>query len=232
VVPLLDVHSRLLGTEITFADVTRYRLLHDELEDANRQLETAYEELQSTNEELETTNEELQSTVEELETTNEELQSTNEELETMNEELQSMNDELQSTNDELRERTAEIGSLNAFMESVLSSLAAAVVVVNRDMIVQVWNTEAQDLWGLRDDEAVGQHLLNLDSGLPTGELKTLLRDVLFDGNQGGERTFDAVNRRGRHVRLRVRVSPLRSDGDTAGGALLLMDAEERTQVGN
>ncbi len=68
--------------------------LQQELEYANRELETAYEELQSTNEELETTNEELQSTVEELETTNEELQSTNEELETMNEELQSMNDEL------------------------------------------------------------------------------------------------------------------------------------------
>ncbi len=98
IVPLQDPSARLLGTSLTFTDVTRYRHLQEELASANRQLETAYEELQSTNEELQTTNEELQSTVEELETTNEELQSTNEELETMNEELQSMNDELHATN--------------------------------------------------------------------------------------------------------------------------------------
>jgi two-component system CheB/CheR fusion protein len=231
VVPLLDSRAQLLGTNLNFTDITRYRQLQQELQSANRQLETAYEELQSTNEELETTNEELQSTVEELETTNEELQSTNEELETMNEELQSMNDELQSTNVELRERTAEIDSLNSFMESVLSSLAAGVVVVNRNMIVQVWNSEAQDLWGLRENEAVGQHFLNLDSGLPTEDLKSAVREVIFDASPGAERTLSAVNRRGRTVRLRVRVTPLQSDGEGVGGALLLMDAEDSSEIG-
>src|SRR5215813_2256459 len=95
VIPIVDGESGLLGVTLFFQDVTEARRLQDELEHANRQLESAYEELQSTNEELETTNEELQSTVEELETTNEELQSTNEELETMNKKLQSTNDELQ-----------------------------------------------------------------------------------------------------------------------------------------
>jgi hypothetical protein len=33
------------------------------------------------------------------------------------------------------------------------------------------------------------------------------------------------------VRLRVRVSPLQSDGDSVGGALLLMDAEESPDIG-
>jgi two-component system CheB/CheR fusion protein len=230
-VPLVDARARLLGTAIVFNDVTRFRQLQEELEAANRHLETAYEELQSTNEELETTNEELQSTVEELETTNEELQSTNEELETMNEELQSMNDELQSTNVELRERTAEIDSLNSFMESVLGSLAAGVVVVNRELIVQVWNSQAQDLWGLRENEAIGQHFLNLDSGLPSEELKSLVREVIFDGSPGRQQTLTAVNRRGRRVRLRVRVSPLQSDGNAVGGALLLMDADESSDIG-
>jgi two-component system CheB/CheR fusion protein len=222
-VPLVDARARLLGTAIVFNDVTRFRQLQEELEAANRQLETAYEELQSTNEELETTNEELQSTVEELETTNEELQSTNEELETMNEELQSMNDELQATNEELRDRTTEISALNQFMESILGSLAAAVVVVNRDMIVQVWNREAEDLWGLRDDETVGEHLLNLDSGLPVEHLKPLLREVMFDGSARGQVVVSAVNRRGRSVQLRVSASPLASESDEPTGALLLME---------
>jgi two-component system CheB/CheR fusion protein len=223
IVPLIDARARLLGTAIIFNDVSRFRQLQDELEATNRQLETAYEELQSTNEELETTNEELQSTVEELETTNEELQSTNEELETMNEELQSMNDELQTTNEELRERTSEITSLNQFMESILSSLGAAVIVVNRDMIVQVWNRQAEDLWGLREDETVGEHFLNLDSGLPTDLIKPLIREVIFEGTPRGELVVAAVNRRGRGVQLRVSGTPLLANDDEPHGALLLME---------
>jgi two-component system CheB/CheR fusion protein len=212
VVPMVDARSRLLGTAIMFNDVSRFRQLQDELETANRQLETAYEELQSTNEELETTNEELQSTVEELETTNEELQSTN--------------DELQATNEELRERTSEISSLNHFMESILGSLGAAVVVVNRDLIVQVWNRHAEDLWGLREDETVGQHFLNLDSGLPSEQLKSLVREVIFDGNSRGEVVLSAVNRRGRQVELRVSATPLLSGANEPSGALLLMEQTE------
>jgi two-component system CheB/CheR fusion protein len=225
-VPLADARGRLLGTAIMFNDVSRFRQLQDELEATNRQLETAYEELQSTNEELETTNEELQSTVEELETTNEELQSTNEELETMNEELQSMNDELQATNEELRDRTTEISALNHFMESILGSLGAAVVVVNRDMIVQVWNQQAEDLWGLRESETVGEHFLNLDSGLPTEQLKPLIREVVFEGRESGEINLPAVNRRGRPVELRVSATPLQAGGEEPSGALLLMEHRE------
>jgi two-component system CheB/CheR fusion protein len=223
-VPLLSSNSEVLGATISFTDVTRFRQLRVEVETANRQLELAYEELQSTNEELETTNEELQSTVEELETTNEELQSTNEELETMNEELQSANDELQTTNEELRDRTIEITELNAFMESILGSLEAAVIVLDRDLAVQVWTQQAHELWGLRADETIGHHLLNLDSGLPTAELHPWLRAVIT-GQQTAivGRHMHAVNRRGRPVDLRVTVTALQGDGDQADGALILME---------
>ena len=223
-VPLSDASGEVLGTSITFTDVTRFRQLRVEVESANRQLELAYEELQSTNEELETTNEELQSTVEELETTNEELQSTNEELETMNEELQSANDELQSTNDELRDRTLEIGDLNKFMQSILGSLEAAVIVVDRDLRVQVWTRQAHELWGLRADETIGQHLLNLDSGLPITELHPWLRAVIT-GQESAVlgKELRAVNRRGRPVQLRVSVTALMTDGDESAGALLLIE---------
>jgi two-component system CheB/CheR fusion protein len=144
----------------------------------------------------------------------------------MNEELQSMNDELQATNEELRERTSEISSLNHFMESILGSLGAAVVVVNRDLIVQVWNRHAEDLWGLREDETVGQHFLNLDSGLPSEQLKSLVREVIFDGNSRGEVVLSAVNRRGRQVELRVSATPLLSGANEPSGALLLMEQTE------
>jgi two-component system CheB/CheR fusion protein len=224
VVPLLDAAGEVIGASLSFTDVTRFRQLRMEAESANRQLETAYEELQSTNEELETTNEELQSTVEELETTNEELQSTNEELETMNEELQSANDELQLTNEELRDRTLEISDLNGFMQSILSSLQAAVVVLDRDLVVQVWSRQAHEMWGLRQDEAIGHHLLNLDSGLPTTQLHPWLRSVITGQLPAvlGQRV-QAVNRRGRMVDLRITVTALQSDAAEPTGALLLME---------
>ena len=138
----------------------------------------AYEELQSTNEELETTNEELQSTIEELETTNEELQSTNEELETMNAELQSTNEELQTINDELRIRTGELDEANDFLESLLVSQRGGLVVIDRDLRISVWNDQSAELWGLRSDEAPGQHFLNIDIGLPVEELRQPIKTIL------------------------------------------------------
>ena len=193
---------------VFFSDVTRYQRLNGELQAAHRQVETAYEELQSTVEELETTNEELQSTVEELETTNEELQSTN--------------DELQSMNDELRERTGQLDEANDFLESVLGSLRTAVVVVDTELIVRAWNGQADDLWGLRADETIGQHLLNLDIGLPTERLRPLVRGAL-NGDGDDMLRVEAINRRGRTVQLALTASPLRLRNSGPTGAIVLMD---------
>src|SRR5262249_49915954 len=161
-------------------------------------------------EELETTNEELQSTNEELETTNEELQSTNEELETMNEELQSTNEELETINDELRQRTDDLNALNSFLESILTSLQSAEIVVDRDVRIQVWNKQAAELWGLRDDEVEGEHLMNLDIGLPVERLNQPIRLCLTgESDEEIALDFEAVNRRGRSVRCRALITPLR-----------------------
>jgi two-component system CheB/CheR fusion protein len=224
--PLVDNDASLLGVALVFVDVTAARQLQDELEQANRQLETAYEELQSTVEELETTNEELQSTVEELETTNEELQSTNEELETMNEELQSTNDELSSINEELRDRTAELDEVNSFLAAILTSMRAGVAVLNQDLQIRVWNRRAEDLWGLRQEEAVGQHFLNLDIGLPTDRLRQIIRRVLNDGALGEEAQLAAINRRGRPIDVRVVCTPLTRNGEGVTGTILVMEAVE------
>ncbi|MGW4525055.1 CheR family methyltransferase [Amycolatopsis sp. NPDC004378] len=221
--PLVGKEKKLLGVSVVFHDVSWARQLLTELEHTNRQLESAYEELQSTNEELETTNEELQSTVEELETTNEELQSTNEELETMNEELQSTNDELQTINDALRERSLDLDEVNEFLESVLTSVRAGIVVVDREMRVKAWNRGAEDLWGVRREEAEGTHLLNLDIGLPLTELRPAVRDALSDATYHSEIVLEAINRRGRATVVHLQCSALRGANGESQGALLMME---------
>jgi two-component system, chemotaxis family, CheB/CheR fusion protein len=219
----LIADGNLEGISIVFVDVTRYADLEQELARTKNEAETAYEELQSTSEELETTNEELQSTNEELETTNEELQSTNEELETTNEELQSTNEELATVNEQLHERTVEAVSVNAFLEGILATLPSSVIVVDRDLTVQLWNRQSEELWGLRADEVAGKHLHNLDIGLPVDQLTDPLRGCLSDGAESAPVELSAVNRRGRPIDLRVSCRPLQT-AKGVSGVIMLLDA--------
>jgi two-component system, chemotaxis family, CheB/CheR fusion protein len=220
--PLLD-EAELLGVSVSFEDVTRQQRLQEDLQEANQALETAYEELQSTNEELETTNEELQSTIEELETTNEELQSTNEEMETMNEELQSTNEELETMNDELRQRSLELDDANVYLHSVLASLRVGVAVVDRELVVKLWSREAEELWGVRADEVVGESFLGQDIGLPVKELHEAIRTCLDRRSAQEEMVLDAVNRRGKSIRCRATCTPLTGRGDEVRGVVVLME---------
>ena len=226
VVPLLDNDATLLGASITFMDVTDSNRLYRELERSKQELETASEELQSTNEELETTNEELQSTVEELETTNEELQSSNEELETMNEELESTNTELQAINTELQQRSIQLDRLNSFMEQIMANLDVGVAVLDRDLRIQLWNRRAEDMWGVRAGETVGQPMLALDIGLPLAELAGPIQSCLSGGNGHQSLTLSATNRRGKQFTCRVQCSAM-SGAEGVRSVILLMEAVEK-----
>ena len=229
VVPLYRFSEEPVGVGISFLDVTRYRQLRDALERSNHDLEHAYEELQSLNEELETTNEELQSTNEELETTNEELQSTNEELETMNEELQSTNDELQMINDVLRLRSEELDATKAFLSSALRSLGSAVVVVDNDLRVKVWGPGAEDLWGLRPEEATGRPFAELDIGLPVQRIIPVLQQTLAGRPATAEAKVEGMNRRGRPVSMLVQCRLLQGDDGAHQGVIAVMNEASQEQ---
>lgn len=229
VAPLCELTGSLLGVSITFTDVSRFKRLEEELEHSNQELEMAYQELESTNEELETTNEELHSANEELETTNEELHSTNEELETMNEELQSSNEELQTINEELRLRSDELDSVNTFLSSIFTSLRGGVVVVERDLQIQIWNSKAEDQWGLRNEEVVGQNFLNLDIGLPVEQLLQPIRTCLLKQSEYVQLTVAATNRRGKAIQCEILITPLVSTAKEIRGAIIWMEEKEDAQ---
>jgi two-component system CheB/CheR fusion protein len=208
ITPLIGNDLNLTGTSIIFTEVTGYYKIHEELQRANQELETTNEELQSAHEELETTNEELQSTNEELETTNEELQSTNEELETMNEELHSTNEELETTNSELRTLTQELDRSNSFLSSILTSLRSAVIVMDKNLNISVWNHRCEDLWGLRSNEVMNKNFFDLDIGLPVEELRDYLFTALKTQQKQEELILTATNRRGKIINCKIRAMPL------------------------
>jgi two-component system CheB/CheR fusion protein len=149
----------------------------------------------------------------------------------MNEELQSTNDELQAINDTLRERSLELDEANDFLESILTSVRTGLVVVDTEMRVLAWNQGAEDLWGLRGDEAAGQHLLNLDIGLPMAQLQPAVRSALLDENYDATVRLSAVNRRGRKIAIVVRCSSLRSPAGSVRGSILIMEVEDEPPGG-
>jgi two-component system CheB/CheR fusion protein len=219
--PLWGSDGLSAGVLLIFTDTTVTTRLQMEVKRNREELDTAHEELQSTNEELETTNEELQSSIEELETTNEELQSTNEELETTNEELQSGNEELETMNEEMRVRTSELDEARTFLEGVLSSVAAGVVVLDADLKVRSWNKGAEELWGLRADEVRNQPFFQLDFGLPTDEVREIVNECLASSHRTGPIQVAAINRIGRTITCTVTCSPLKGDGEGEGAVLLM-----------
>ncbi|XHX77116.1 MAG: CheR family methyltransferase [Stenomitos frigidus ULC029] len=216
-IPLQEGTERL-GISIVFTDVSRYHELQIELQRSSQALETANEELQSSNEELQSTNEEL-------ETTNEELQSTNEELETMNEELQSTNEELQAMNDELRQRTDEANQASAFLQSILASIQAGVVVMDNQFNLLSWNQQTENLWGLRSEEVAGQSFFNLEIGLPVDQLRETIRRCIAGADQL-ELTIPAINRRGRSFDCRILCNPLIGAEQERQGVILIMEEVE------
>jgi len=141
----------------------------------------------------------------------------------MNEELQSTNEELETINDELRKRSFELDEVNAFLEAILTSMGVAVIVLDRNLTVRVWNAGSTDLWGVRPEEAEGDHLLGLDLGLPVERLKAPLRQILRDGKDRVELVLEATNRRGRQIECKVVALPFSVDGNQTSGAILVME---------
>jgi len=214
---------------LAFHDQTQMFTLQRELESAQEHLEQSIEELQSANEELETTNEELQSTNEELETTNEELQSTNEELETLNEEARSSYEEMESVNEELRIHADQATSYRLYLESVLRAMNGGVVVMDAQHRINSWNRWSENTWGLPAEEVVGTTFEALDIGLPVRGLRETLARVEAGAEEIAELLLEGVDRRGRRIVCRIRVSQLLAEGGSGHGLVLVFQdvTEER-----
>jgi two-component system CheB/CheR fusion protein len=134
-------------------------------------------------------------------------------------------------NDQQRERSDEVDRLNLFLEGILGNLGVGVVVLDQEQAVQVWNSAATDLWGLRPDEVVGRRLQSLDIGLPVEQVRDAVEDVLTrDGGGPRSLTLPALTRRGKQFDCVVRVLPLLDRTSAPYGALVLMSSPAGSAV--
>jgi two-component system CheB/CheR fusion protein len=239
ILPILNEGGHINGAAITFTDVRASSHLREGYRQMHEELETAYEELQSTNEELVTSNEELQSSYEELETSNEELQSANEELETTNEELRSSNEELESANIDLKSTSEAVEHLNSTLvdangelmrysglhRQVMDNFPSAVVVLDSHLLVEEWNREATNLWGLTETEVTGEPFFGLHFGLPLEPLQDPVRACRTAGAEPATLEVVASDAAGEKFRCRVTVLPL-SGGHPDTAAMLIMEEME------
>jgi two-component system CheB/CheR fusion protein len=107
-------------------------------------------------------------------------------------------------------------------------MGLAVIVIDRQQHVQIWNGQARELWGLMPDEVEDQHLLSLDFGLPVEQLKRELRTILSGDSEREELIVPATNRRGRSFECRVTVLPLGRDAQAVVGAIIMMEPADET----
>lgn len=128
---------------------------------------------------------------------------------------------------ELRRSSDELNQVNAFLESILTSLRGGVVVLDPELRVLTWNDEASELWGLRADEVLGQHFLNLDMGLPLDRLHRPIRSCLA-GGEPDTIELEATNRRGRAITCFVWCAPLRGQRGEIEGVILVMEGRPRS----
>ena len=76
-------------------------------------------------------------------------------------------------------------------------------------------------------EAIGEHLLDLDIGLPFGDLRAPVRGVLSGGEESAELELAGHNRRGRPIAATATFAPLRGHDGAVEGAIVVLGAESR-----
>ena len=178
VVPLFRADSTRLGVSISYRDATRRRGLEEKVQEAHRELEQAEERCRSHREELETSNEELLTTNHALESSNQELRARNEELDAVNEELRSTNQELQTLNGELRNRTTQLREMQSIADALLAMAGEAIVLVDAQRKVRIWNANAGALLGVSTEEAVDRSFQELALEFGKSQLEEAITGIV------------------------------------------------------
>ena len=207
--------------------------LAEQDEDDRRQVARLMREVAATRDYLQSVISELEAANDELQYANEEILSTNRELQSINEELQASRDEIQSSNDQLSRLIEEVGRRNQLLAQVNSDLAnflasarLPLVMVDSDLRVRRFTSEAARLLNLAAADE-GTPIRDLILPLAVRDLDAWLTEVI---NSVVVQEHEVQDNEGRWYSLRL--CPYRSADNTVDGAVMMLvdiDAQKRIQ---
>ena len=130
---------------------------------------------------------------------------------------------LQTINDELRQRTEELNKVNSFLQSILTGMHSGVIVVDGNFQVISWNRKSKNLWGPGEEDVKMRPFFGLDIGLRAEEFADAIRACLSGESDYFEKELDAVNLRGKAIRVRITLTPLKDIAGKRDGVIILVD---------
>jgi PAS domain S-box-containing protein len=129
------------------------------------------------------------------------------------------------------ERTAALGVANAELDqmskkfkTLIDASPAAVIALDRADHIEIWNPEAEVLFGLTSREVHGRHLLDLPLSWESPE--TLANLLATTGNRHASVRLHALRDRTLDLSIWIAAYP-DGDGDAGGHVLLLLDETEK-----
>ena len=200
--------------ELTSTPEGRENAKDRQILELREELDSSKHSFQSIIESQESTNEELKASMEEVQSTSEELQSTNEELETAKEELQSSNEELTTLNDELKNRNQTISILNADLTNVSENVDSAVVLVDGNLKIRLFNPAAEKILNLVPGQ-IGLPIASVSMGIVVEDLEKTVSESIANNSKIAREVRD---KDGRMFEMRVR--PYFIEKDKIDGAVL------------
>lgn len=122
---------------------------------------------------------------------------------------------------DLEQKHLEVETRRRYIETIMERIATGVVSIDPAGRVSTVNTAASRLLGL-GPQVVGQPMLEVFGREDLQPLGSLLRKVSVESREQPAQEI-ALAREAREVHLAVAATPLRGEGDTAGGMVLVFD---------
>ncbi len=131
-----------------------------------------------------------------------------------------------------QELERRMGQQEQYMSSILQNSVDAIIFVDPDNRVQVWNRGAELIFGYRSDEMVGQtfHRLIPPEIDADGELRRI-RDAIRAEGYVKDYIAPRVTKDGRRITVDISRTNVRAaDGEVIGSTLIIKDVTEKMQL--
>lgn len=162
--------------------------------------------------------------------TNDEFEDLAEDFNTMTETLVHHRDHLETL---VEERTHDLEAARAELGQVLAHAADAIVGLDRDEVVRLWNRGAAELFGYAEDEAIGNRIDDLIGG--TGEEfkaeSVFIADTIASRRAITDLRTSRTSKDGSRIRVSLTQAPISDDsGLVLGSSLVIRDDRVQTQL--